>query len=496
MTATIQYIDAINSPSGQTEYTFFDVPFGDESEERIVALCIETRKTGGGLCEILECTIGGVTAEIIRQRASAPTGTVNFAGIVTASVPTGTQGTVYIKFSLPVLRVGVQILNVTGKLVDSDSSIDEHPSVNFDIPTGGVALGCMSVASSSAFDWVGLTDVHRSLVGGSLRVSVGIEDYPAGSTNQTLGIQRTSGSWSGVVGTFAVWGPASDPPENLTPPSLSINEASFTGSVGLWDSMGAGAITYEWELRDSTDTVIDSGTGTSISGSGSFSGSYYLWVKATTSSGSEEAVSSLVDVVVTIDVEIDPTASVESSQSLIVYNPASYTVGISGSVESTQSLLADNPSSYVVEQSGSVEDSQHLTALNPKTYYIESSAEVEHSESLIVIQPGEAIITPSGSVETSVDLIAWNPSSYTLGQSSSVESSDALTVSQLFSYTLSPSSSRESSQSLVAIYPSVYAVAQSAEREYCSILLVDDGTVPTKGTLLLETIEGIIGIET
>lgn len=345
MTATIQYIDAIDSPADQTEYTFNDVPFGNESEERIVALCIETRKTGGALCEIVECTIGGITADIVHQRASAPSGTVNFAGIVSAPVPTGTHGTVFIKFSLPVLRVGVQILNVTGTLVDADSSILEHPSVNFDIPAGGVALGCMSVASSSAFDWVGLTDVHRSLVEGALRVSVGIEEYPAGASNQTLGIQRTAGSWSGVVGTFAVWGPASDPPENLTPPSLSIDETSFTGSVGLWDSMGAGPLTYEWELRDGTDAAIASGTGTTISGSGSFSGQYYLWVRATNSVGSEEAVSSLV-VVSTGGVEVN-LDNVNSSSRLVSLSDALSLVtgineqkGISNTLSSSSELSA------------------------------------------------------------------------------------------------------------------------------------------------------------
>jgi len=86
-----------------------------------------------------------------------------------------------------------------------------------------------------------------------------------------------------------------DPPENLSLPTLTIDSTSFTGSVGSWDAMGAGPLSYEWELRDGTDAAIASGTGTTISGNGSFGGYYYLWIRATNSVGSEEAVSSLVE---------------------------------------------------------------------------------------------------------------------------------------------------------------------------------------------------------
>lgn len=90
-------------------------------------------------------------------------------------------------------------------------------------------------------------------------------------------------------------GPGSAP-ENLSLPTLTIDSASFSGSVGSWDAMGAGPLSYEWELRDGTDAAVASGTGTAVSGTGSFGGYYYLWVRATNSIGSEEAASSLVEV--------------------------------------------------------------------------------------------------------------------------------------------------------------------------------------------------------
>lgn len=227
MTAAIQYITEVSDSVSRTEYTFNSVSFGSASADRIIALCIETRKTGGDLCEVVECTIGGVSASVVFQKASSPSGTVNYAGIVAAPVPTGTSGTIYIKFSLPVLRVGVQVVSVTGSLVDADASLDDHPSVEFDIPAGGAALGCLSVASSQSFDWVGLTEDYRGLVGGSLRAASASQVYASASNGQTLGVTRTSGTWSAPVGVFAVWGPEGDDEP------IAVTLAADTGAFSL-----------------------------------------------------------------------------------------------------------------------------------------------------------------------------------------------------------------------------------------------------------------------
>lgn len=146
-----------------------------------------------------------------------------------------------------------------------------------------------------------------------------------------------SGSSSGRYADFAIFtralstaeiadwfaGPTGSVPENLSPPTLTIYSTSFTGSVGSWDAMGAGPLTYEWELRDSGDNVVDSGSGTTISGTGSFSGQYYLWVEATNSVGSEEAASSLVEVVEDEPAEGSGVAAVTISTTGVGYRQSS-----------------------------------------------------------------------------------------------------------------------------------------------------------------------------
>jgi hypothetical protein len=79
-------------------------------------------------------------------------------------------------------------------------------------------------------------------------------------------------------------------PLNTVAPTLTISATSWSGTVGTWDSQSNGTVTYEWELRDGDDdSVVESGTGSSPSGSGSYSGDYYLWVRASNDGGYDSA---------------------------------------------------------------------------------------------------------------------------------------------------------------------------------------------------------------
>lgn len=208
MTAARQYITAVSSASGMTTYNFAGVALGTPAADRRIVLCAETRKTGGGLCEITACTVGGITATPVVQNASADSGTVNYAGILIADVPSGVTGDISVTFSLPVLRAGVQVYAVTGEVHQSGWSLADHPTVALDVPAGGFAVGCLSVASSQSFSWSGLDEDHIELISGSLRAASASREYSAGAAGQTLAIVRNAGSWSSPVGVFATWGPA------------------------------------------------------------------------------------------------------------------------------------------------------------------------------------------------------------------------------------------------------------------------------------------------
>lgn len=88
--------------------------------------------------------------------------------------------------------------------------------------------------------------------------------------------------------------------ENTSLPTLTIDSTSFSGSVGSWSlpspfaSGSNGTPTYQWELRDADDdSVVASGSTSTISGSGTFSGDYYLWVRASNDGGYDPAEDSV-----------------------------------------------------------------------------------------------------------------------------------------------------------------------------------------------------------
>jgi len=85
-------------------------------------------------------------------------------------------------------------------------------------------------------------------------------------------------------------------PVNSVAPTLSIASSSWSGTVGTWalpspfSLVSNGTITYTWELRDADDdSVVDSGSGSSPSGTGSYSGEHYLRVAASNTGGNDSA---------------------------------------------------------------------------------------------------------------------------------------------------------------------------------------------------------------
>lgn len=102
----------------------------------------------------------------------------------------------------------------------------------------------------------------------------------------------TSDEWSQIYN-----GPE---PVSTVAPTLTIDGSSWSGTVGTWTldtpfvSGSNGTTTYSWELRDADDdSVVESGSGSSPSGSGSYSGDYYLWVRATNNGGYDPAEDSV-----------------------------------------------------------------------------------------------------------------------------------------------------------------------------------------------------------
>lgn len=174
-------------------------------------------------------------------------------------------------------------------------------------PFGAFASGTTAAWQHVSITYVGSTGVTSGFVNSVVGTTT---TGSSGSTSAaSIRMGALSGSpvnhWNGAVATAYIFdrvlstGEMSEinsgpEPLNTVVPTLTIDATTWTGTVGTWDAQSNGSVTYAWELRDaSDDSVVESGTGSSPSGSGSYSGTYYLWVRASNSGGFDTAEDSV-----------------------------------------------------------------------------------------------------------------------------------------------------------------------------------------------------------
>lgn len=174
-------------------------------------------------------------------------------------------------------------------------------------------INASAFGSASTGVWYHILAKYDATAG---TISIKVNNGTANSTSHTTGIQNeslafqlgrdTSRFFNGTLDEIGLWKKLTDstedailynsgagesydnfdPPLNTVAPTLTISTTTWTGTIGTWDSQSNGTLTYAWELRDADDdSVVESGTGSSPSGSGSYSGDYYLWVRASNDGG-------------------------------------------------------------------------------------------------------------------------------------------------------------------------------------------------------------------
>ena len=170
------------------------------------------------------------------------------------------------------------------------------------------------VASLSGWNHVALTydgTIGRLYLNGvevdSSSAGTGNVAYPGVQSIRIADDETTGGNFAGDIAQVGIYDTAlsavdianiySGPePLNTIAPTLTISTTTWSGTIGSWDAQGNGTISYAWELHDADDdSMVESGTGSSPSGSGSYSGNYYLWVRASNDGGydsGEDSVSS------------------------------------------------------------------------------------------------------------------------------------------------------------------------------------------------------------
>jgi hypothetical protein len=208
--------DANLSPT--TANTFASENFGSADSTRQIVVVVGTRNISGPDAPVTSLTIGGVSASLV-VRVSGGNSGVGFddAEIWSASVPTGTSGSVVINFSNTPARLPISVYSVihstTGPVATTNSSTGVTSSLSgtLAIPSGGASLGIAvgSGVGSTVTSAPSGFNIDSAQNPGAGNTYFGASHSNAGALtgSQNLTFNFAAATNSGAGAAFAAWGP-------------------------------------------------------------------------------------------------------------------------------------------------------------------------------------------------------------------------------------------------------------------------------------------------
>jgi hypothetical protein len=189
-----------NSNSWGTSRTITGMALGTAAADRtIIACCVGVEGSGA----ISSLTIAGVS---FTNRLSTTTGDCGI-GMFTASVPTGTSGSMTLSFASGQTAIGVVIYAVYGlsslvPTATATSVADPGTSGSLNINNGvGIGFGCPGHTSNPNSTWTGFTEDTFNYIYDAERGMTAASIFAAGSVT-------ASNNWTALgdgVTLFAVW---------------------------------------------------------------------------------------------------------------------------------------------------------------------------------------------------------------------------------------------------------------------------------------------------
>jgi hypothetical protein len=108
----LAYLGGASSATDATSYTFNSLSFGAEDPDRKIIVLVGGRTNSSGK-DITQVTVGGVVATCFLSAINGGSGS-DIAKMCSASVPSGTTGTVQVTANGTLLRAGVALYRKTG----------------------------------------------------------------------------------------------------------------------------------------------------------------------------------------------------------------------------------------------------------------------------------------------------------------------------------------------------------------------------------------------
>jgi hypothetical protein len=243
--ATLVYNALLTDGTVAASHTFTSVDFGTAAANRRILISI----SGNCNTTTFTGTIGGIDFFTV---GSIKVGGGQAAGLMMATVPTGTSGTVVINHGTGSVVVGVWSLYDTAPRV-YDSATDDATSTatataDLDVPANGVAFGVVSSGSGAnvTWSWTNATENFDSTSGQNYINGSGASvEVVAADSSLTLTATKAGGSGTThEAGVFASFGPIGD-----WVVFISSEWSGKTGNFTLSDDDAVGSASADQAIR-------------------------------------------------------------------------------------------------------------------------------------------------------------------------------------------------------------------------------------------------------
>lgn len=186
--AELSFLQSAVSATNATSYTFASQSLGAVHGERYI-ICALVADNGGTNVQISTCTIGGVSATVVREAVGWET-----ASLVIAKVPTGTTGDVAVTWTVSSLRCGIGLWRAINLNTPTAHDTEIHQfadplSVTINIPANGFVIASgYSRNSAAVAAYTGADENYDQTVETGAAHYGGSRSFSAAQTGHTVSV--------------------------------------------------------------------------------------------------------------------------------------------------------------------------------------------------------------------------------------------------------------------------------------------------------------------
>lgn len=205
--ASLAFLQATADAADQTTYDFTSQDFGSADATREIIVSV-LWFTGANAQTLNSASIGGVSATIHVQNNDQISGNLYVgAAIISASVPTGTSGTVSVTLSAGCLGCAIgayraiNLISTTPHHTATDD--DDVINMSLNIPEDGVFVACAMFDAAGAVTTSGMTEDFDAGLEGFVQYVGGSATGLSQETGRALGFDGPTGNAAGVAASWA-----------------------------------------------------------------------------------------------------------------------------------------------------------------------------------------------------------------------------------------------------------------------------------------------------